>query len=97
MFTTCKEISVYEIKNNYTSIGKPIYGSRIAVINSNLDFVPIGYKGELIIYEDKNSLQNIAKGYLNLPEQTNNKFIQIYHPILKRQINKGITWLIILN
>ena len=86
MFTTCKEISVYEIKNNYTSIGKPIYGSRIAVINSNLDFVPIGYKGELIIYEDKNSLQNIAKGYLNLPEQTNNKFIQIYHPILKRQI-----------
>ena len=86
MFTTCKEVSVYEIKNNYTSIGKPIYGSRVAVVNSNLDFIPIGNKGELIIYEDTDSLENIANGYLNLPEQTKNKFIEIYHPILQKKV-----------
>lgn len=86
MFTTCKEVSVYEIKNNYTSIGRPIYGARVGVVNSNLELVPIGTKGELIIYEDKNSIQNIAQGYLNLPEQTQNKFIEIYHPILGEKV-----------
>ena len=37
MFTTYKQVSVFEIKNNYTSIGKPIYGSRLLVVNSNLE------------------------------------------------------------
>ena len=41
MFTTCKEISVFEVKNNYTSIGRPIYGSRLLVVNSNLEVLPI--------------------------------------------------------
>jgi len=86
MFTTCKEVSVYEIKNNYTSIGRPIYGSRVAVVNSNLEFMPINTSGELIIYEDDNSIKNIANGYLNLPEQTQNKFIEIYNPILDKKV-----------
>lgn len=86
MFTTCKEVHVYEIEHNYTSIGRPIYGSRIGVVNNNLELMPIDIKGELIIYEDVDSLQNIAKGYLNLPEQTQNKFTWIYHPILDRKV-----------
>lgn len=84
MFTTYKVINTYEIKNNHTTIGKPIYGSRIGVINENLEWLPINTKGELIIYEDDSSINNIAKGYLNLPEQTENKFINIYHPILNK-------------
>ena len=84
MFTTCKVINTYEIKNNYTTIGKPIYGSRIGVINENLEWLPINTKGELIIYEDDSSINNIAKGYLNLAEQTENKFITIYNPILNK-------------
>lgn len=86
MFTTYKEVSVYEIKNNHTSIGKPIYGSRLLVINSNLEVMPIDAKGELVVYEDENSIQNIAKGYLNLPEATESRFVQIYHPILGKTV-----------
>lgn len=86
MFTTYKEVSVYEIKNNYTSIGKPIYGSRLMVVNSNLEMMPIDTKGELVVYEDENSIKNIAKGYLNLPEATESKFVRIYHPILNKTV-----------
>ncbi len=86
MFTTVKSVGVFEVKNNYTSIGKPIYGARIGIINSNLEFLPLGYKGELIIYEDDTSIKNIAKGYLNLDEQTKEKFIYIYNPILNKTV-----------
>lgn len=81
MFTTFKIISNSEIEKNYTSIGKPINFTRIGVINENNMFLPTNYEGELIIYEDDFSINNIAKGYLNLPEQTNKKFINIYSPI----------------
>lgn len=91
MFTTCKQVSVYEIKNNYTSIGKPIFGARIGVINSDLELMPIDTKGELIIYEDENSIQNIAKGYLNLSEQTNKKFVEIFHPVLNKKVRAYLT------
>lgn len=81
MFTTFKIISNSEIKDNYTSIGKPINYSRIGVINENNMFLPTNCEGELIVYEDNSSINNIAKGYLNLPEQTNKKFINIYSPL----------------
>ena len=86
MFTTRKNVGVYEIKNNYTSIGKPIYGARIAIVNSNLEFLPIDCEGELIVYEDDTSIKNIAKGYLNLDKQTNEKFIEVYNPLLNKKV-----------
>lgn len=86
MFTTYKEISVYEIKNNYTSIGKPIYGSRLLVTNHYLDVMPIDTIGELLVYEDENSIQNIAKGYLNLPEITQSRFVQIRCPFSNKLV-----------
>lgn len=86
MFTTRKDVRVYEMSHNYTSIGSPIFGARLAIINKNCEFMPIGVKGELIIYEDDFSIENIASGYLNLTEQTKNKFINIYNPILKKEV-----------
>ena len=77
MFTTCKQISKEDAKSNTNTIGRPIYGSRLAVVNSDLEFLPPNTEGELIIYEDKTSIKNIAKGYLNLPKQTENKFVTI--------------------
>lgn len=81
MFTTYKIISNNEIENNYTSIGKPIPCSRIGIINNNNLFLPTNYEGELIIYEDDSSINNIAKGYLNLEEQNKKKFINIFNPL----------------
>lgn len=86
MFTTCKQISKEDAKSNTNTIGRPIYGSRLAVVNSDLEFLPPNTEGELIIYEDKTSIKNIAKGYLNLPKQTENKFVTIYNPITQENV-----------
>lgn len=87
MFTTCKVVSQYEVSQNHTTIGRPIYGARLGVINAQLEFLPPEVEGELVVYEDDTSLHHIAKGYLHLPEQTQKRFIQIYHPILKKMVN----------
>lgn len=86
MFTTCKLVSLDDSKSNFINIGKPIFGARLAVINSYLEFLPPNIDGELIVYEDSSSIRNIANGYLNLPEQTEKKFINIYNPILKKYV-----------
>lgn len=74
MFTTYSIINKYNIDNNYSTIGKPIYGSRALVVNSFDEILPTETKGELVLYEDKNSINNLALGYLNLEEITNSKF-----------------------
>lgn len=86
MFTTCKVVTKKEIEENYTSIGRPIYGARIGVVNSENEFMPLNTKGELIIYEDEKSIKNISKGYLNLEEISNKKFIEINNPITGKKI-----------
>lgn len=86
MFTTCKDVRVYEMTHNYTSIGSPIFGARLAIVNKYGEFMPIGVEGELVIYEDDTSIKNIASGYLNLPEQTKKKFIKVYNPLLNKTV-----------
>lgn len=87
MFTTVKIITKENIKQNYASIGRPIFGSRLGIINTYNNFMPINTPGELIIYEDDSSIQNIAKGYLNLPEQTKNRFIKLFNPLTNKEVN----------
>ena len=86
MFTTVKVITKENIKQNYASIGRPIFGSRLGIINTYNNFMPINTSGELVIYEDDSSIQNIAKGYLNLPEQTKNRFVKIFNPLLNKEV-----------
>lgn len=86
MFTTVKIITKENIKQNYSSIGRPIFGSRLGIINTYNDFLPINTPGELIVYEDNSSIQNIAKGYLNLPEQTKQRFLKIPNPLLNKEV-----------
>ncbi len=74
MFATYSIIKKDNIDNNYSTIGKPIYGSRALVVNSSDEILPTETKGELVLYEDKNSINNLALGYLNLEEITNSKF-----------------------
>lgn len=86
MFTTYKLISSEEINSNYTSIGKPIPYSRALIINSKNIVLPTNCEGELVIYEDNNSIKNISKGYLNLPEKTKERFINLFNPITNSQV-----------
>ncbi|WP_103071074.1 non-ribosomal peptide synthetase [Aquimarina sediminis] len=52
------------------SIGKPIHNSTICILDDDLMPVPIGVKGEVYI-----GGHNLAKGYLNLTDLTNKRFI----------------------
>ncbi|MCP5107798.1 MAG: amino acid adenylation domain-containing protein, partial [bacterium] len=53
-------------------IGKPVFNSRCYILDSNRHPVPIGVPGEICIAGD-----GVAAGYLNRPELTNEKFVEI--------------------
>lgn len=84
MFVTKKKVEKANLESNYITIGKPIPNSRIAIINDRGDFLPINCQGEILIYEEEDTAQNIAKGYWGLEEKTKEKFIQFYNPVTKR-------------
>jgi amino acid adenylation domain-containing protein len=51
-------------------IGKPVHNARIYIVNEYMKMQPIGVPGELCI-----AGAGLARGYLNNPELTNEKFI----------------------
>ncbi len=61
-------------KDNYTDrlipIGKPIYNTQIYIVNDN-QIMPIGIPGEICISGD-----GLARGYINRPELTKEKFVE---------------------
>ncbi|KQR67623.1 type I polyketide synthase [Pedobacter sp. Leaf176] len=54
------------------NIGKPIYNTEILILDENLNELPDGETGELCI-----AGLCLAKGYLNLPALTNEKFVTL--------------------
>ena len=63
--------TVAEIKpGKNITIGKPVKTAHVYILNSNLQLVPEGVTGELFIGGPQ-----VAKGYLNLAETTNEKFV----------------------
>ncbi|WP_291571169.1 non-ribosomal peptide synthetase [Clostridium sp. UBA4548] len=63
----------YNCKNNYRNsvlIGKPINNTQIYIVDSNIKLLPIGVSGEIYI-----SGEGLARGYLNKPELTAEKFV----------------------
>ncbi len=53
-------------------IGKPIYNSKIFILDKKLALLPVGMSGELCI-----AGAGLARGYLNRPELTAEKFIEV--------------------
>ncbi|MEM6402439.1 MAG: condensation domain-containing protein, partial [Cyanobacteria bacterium P01_D01_bin.116] len=65
----CREV-IHNVSSNVT-IGKPINNTQFYVLNDYLQPVPIGVPGQLYI-----GGAGLAKGYLNKPELTAEKFIK---------------------
>ncbi|MCD0472752.1 amino acid adenylation domain-containing protein, partial [Flavobacterium sp. JAS] len=68
-------VSVYQSTGNAVEkrvipIGKPISNTQIYILDDSLQIVPIGTPGKLFI-----SGAGVARGYLNKPELTHEKFI----------------------
>jgi amino acid adenylation domain-containing protein len=70
--TTVTAVASIEMKeSNPGVIGKPIFNSRIYILDRNQQPVPIGVKGEIYI-----GGTGLARGYLNAPQLTREKFIK---------------------
>jgi|GEM_PF-1349220 len=70
------DVSYWQCQPNSTlktvPIGKPIQNTQLIVLDKYQKLVPFGAEGELYIGGD-----NLAQGYLNKPELTNERFIDI--------------------
>ncbi|KAK9670895.1 hypothetical protein K7432_017285, partial [Basidiobolus ranarum] len=66
-FSTWYEIN--EISNNIP-IGQPLSNRRAYILDNNLNPVPVGFVGEICVAGD-----GLARGYLNQPELTAQKFV----------------------
>jgi amino acid adenylation domain-containing protein len=67
---TYKEITAEEIRQNTSNIGLPIPTLSCYVLDKDLQQVPAGVTGELCV-----GGAGVARGYLNKPELTSEKFI----------------------
>ncbi len=65
------EVSEAGYEGKTVPIGKPFSNTRTYVLNKELSLCPVGVPGQLYISGD-----GVAKGYLNRPELTAEKFIQ---------------------
>lgn len=61
---------LHEIRHEIVPIGRPIDNIKLYVVDKNLELTPIGLPGEICI-----AGVGLARGYLNLPELTAEKFI----------------------
>lgn len=68
--TTVYEITELEKNAATISIGKPISNTKVYILDEYLNPMPVGVKGELYTSGD-----GLAKGYLNRPELTAERFI----------------------
>lgn len=66
------DVTYYDCVPNETviPIGKPIYNTQAYIVDQNLNLLPIGFKGELVI-----GGQNVGEGYVNEPNLTKQRFI----------------------
>ncbi|PCH94950.1 MAG: hypothetical protein COB85_05055 [Bacteroidetes bacterium] len=71
-FTACYKIELQHVDN--VPIGKPISNSQVYILDRSLRPVPLGAKGKIYA-----AGKGLARGYLNCPELTKEKFINGYY------------------
>lgn len=69
VWSTIKEVGENKAGCDVT-VGKPIINTQIYILDNRRNLLPIGVAGELFIAGD-----GVARGYLNQPEMTENRFL----------------------
>jgi amino acid adenylation domain-containing protein len=72
-FTCCHTIRLSDLDRGTVPIGRPIANSRVYLLDEALRPVPTGVPGELCAAGD-----GLAIGYLNAPELTASKFVEVH-------------------
>ncbi|WP_426333525.1 amino acid adenylation domain-containing protein [Paenibacillus silvae] len=72
--TTLWDASEQQSERRFIPIGRPLDNHRIFILNAHLQLVPPGVEGELCV-----AGVGLARGYLNQPELTAEKFVE--HPL----------------
>lgn len=67
-------------KKSQVTIGRPIANTRLFIVDKNMQPVPIGAPGELIIAGD-----GVARGYHNRPELTADRFVKLPENLVDRK------------
>ncbi|MDM8558776.1 amino acid adenylation domain-containing protein [Candidatus Parabeggiatoa sp. HSG14] len=83
-FTCCYTITNQHY-NNSIPIGRPVANTQVFIVDQNLQPVPMGIVGELVI-----SGAGLARGYLNRPELTAEKFIKIPNSLESKALALGV-------
>ncbi|HET8890742.1 MAG TPA: non-ribosomal peptide synthase/polyketide synthase, partial [Candidatus Angelobacter sp.] len=69
-FTTCYRMNGVRHVERSVPIGAPVPSTQVYVLDEEMEPVPVGIAGELYVGGD-----GLARGYLNLPEQTAERFV----------------------
>lgn len=79
VWCTADKIEKKDLQKNQITIGKPVANSKIYILNSEREVVPIGVAGEIYI-----GGTNLSEGYLNKPKLSDTVFIK--NPLNTKEI-----------
>jgi amino acid adenylation domain-containing protein len=71
-FSACHRVQLEKPMPARVSIGRPIKGTDVLVVDENLQLLPAGETGELLM-----TGEGVARGYLNQPELTEKCFVLV--------------------